>query len=127
MGPRIPGLIISPFIKPGSVCNDLLDHTSVLQLLAEKFTPGNAYSVTVGQRNQAGIKSLSVALNNNIPFRLPAPPKFEMKASTTLGKTLNTPPQSAMGQSFELAGLKMIHDKPAEVAKKISGIVSVER
>ena len=43
-GPRIPGLLLSPFVPPGSVCSATLDHTSVLQLLAEKFTPDSVYS-----------------------------------------------------------------------------------
>lgn len=53
-GPRIPWLVISPFVAPGSVCSQLLDHTSVLQLLAEKFTPGTAYSPRVTSRAWAG-------------------------------------------------------------------------
>ena len=63
-GPRIPGIVVSPLVKPGSVCSQLLDHTSVLQLLAEIFTPGQPYSPSVEERRRQGIGSLSVALGD---------------------------------------------------------------
>jgi phospholipase C len=38
LGPRIPAYVISPYVKPGSVSHTLLDHTSVLKLIGEKFS-----------------------------------------------------------------------------------------
>jgi len=46
-GVRVPAFVISPQVKPGSVFKGNLDHTSMLQLLADKFTPGTPYSVPV--------------------------------------------------------------------------------
>ncbi len=49
-GVRVPAFVISPQVEPGSVFAGNLDHTSILQLLAEKFTPGHGYSVAVNAR-----------------------------------------------------------------------------
>ena len=54
LGPRIPGILISPWVSPGSVVQDQYDHTSVLQFLAELFTPGSAYSGRRRQPRRAG-------------------------------------------------------------------------
>src|SRR5690242_9544445 len=56
LGPRIPGIVISPYIKPGTVSHDLFDHTSVLQFLAGLFTPGKPYPGSVDERRMAGIQ-----------------------------------------------------------------------
>jgi phospholipase C len=37
-GPRVPGFIVSPHVPSGKVFSEPLDHTAILQLLAEKFT-----------------------------------------------------------------------------------------
>jgi cation transport regulator ChaC len=52
-GVRVPSFVVSPLLPRGSVCHALLDHTSILQLLAEKFdgTPsGYSDAVTVDHR-----------------------------------------------------------------------------
>jgi phospholipase C len=42
-GVRVPALLISPFVERGGVFSEPLDHTSLLGLLADRFTPGQAY------------------------------------------------------------------------------------
>ena len=42
--------IVSPFVEPGTVFSEPLDHTSVLGFLAERFTPGQPYSDEVARR-----------------------------------------------------------------------------
>ena len=120
MGPRIPGLIISPFVRPGQICHQLLDHTSVLQLLAEKFTPGIPYSPSVEARRQQGVNSISVALDTTLPPRAaPAPPQQKILVSSALGDTIATPPDTEpMRQSFETAALNMLADQPAPTGDK---------
>lgn len=49
-GVRVPAFVISPQVGAGEVYRGLLDHTSFLQLLAEKFTPGHGYSIPVNDR-----------------------------------------------------------------------------
>src|SRR5262249_31541191 len=46
-GPRVPAFVISPHVPAGAVFHNKLDHTSVLRLLAERFTPGQTYSAAV--------------------------------------------------------------------------------
>ena len=41
LGVRVPGYLISPFVKSGFASQNLLDHTSVLKLLGEKFGNGH--------------------------------------------------------------------------------------
>ena len=36
-GVRVPAVIVSPFARPGFVLSDVLDHTSVLKLVEEKW------------------------------------------------------------------------------------------
>ena len=62
-GIRVPALVVSPYVKPGSVFSEPLDHTSFLQLLAERFNPGQAYSSAVAMR-QAQLKPLSHVLED---------------------------------------------------------------
>jgi hypothetical protein len=123
LGPRIPGLIISPLVKPGSICSQLFDHTSVLQFIAERFTKGAAYSETVSKRKAAGIQSLSVALNNSTPYPAPPAPTVAINTPATLGKSLTKAPSTEMGKSFELAALQMLEQKPAEVARKYPELI----
>jgi phospholipase C len=47
LGVRVPGLIVSPFTTAGSSFPGVLDHTSILKLLAEKYSPGHPYSADV--------------------------------------------------------------------------------
>jgi phospholipase C len=64
----IPALVISPFVKRGTVFSDTVDNTSILQLLAQRFDPGGeGYSPEVSARREAGIKSVSGALKADVP------------------------------------------------------------
>jgi phospholipase C len=51
LGVRVPGFVISPFVDAGTVSHGLFDHTSVLQLLGERFG-GGSYSADVDRRHQ---------------------------------------------------------------------------
>ena len=59
LGVRVPGIVVSPFVQPGSVCHELFDHTSVLKFLGDKFGGGN-YSAIVDARQ---VQSLSKVLD----------------------------------------------------------------
>ncbi len=48
-GLRVPALLISPY-APRAVFNRNLDHTSILQFLADRFTRGHGYSDAVNSR-----------------------------------------------------------------------------
>lgn len=120
MGPRIPAMIISPFVSPHSVCHDLMDHTSVLQFLSEVFTPNQPYSISVKNRSmqQPGIKSISAALSNDQPRDAPNVPAVPILVQTALGQTVIQPPSSYMAQSFESAAMEIMKQRPADVSQK---------
>jgi phospholipase C len=90
LGPRIPGILVSPWVAPGKVDHELHDHTSVLQLLAEIFTPGQPYSAQVANRAGQGIKSLSAALTDTAASAALA----GAPASTALSARTSTPAQA---------------------------------
>lgn len=118
MGPRIPAIIASPLVKPGSVNHLLMDHTSILQFLAEKFTPGVPYSNTVNERKLKGVNSISAVLTNNTPWPAPVPPTTPIIVQTALGRSIETGPESENAITFQNAALQMMIDKPIETAKK---------
>jgi phospholipase C len=123
LGPRIPAIIASPLVQSGSVCSTLLDHTSVLQLIAEKFTPGKPYSDTVEKRRVAGIGSVSVALNNPNPQPSPPPPSTPLLVQSVLGASIANGPSGAVSESFEAAALEMMRQYPVEMSEKYPELV----
>jgi phospholipase C len=71
---RVPAFIVSPFVERGTVFSEPLDHTSLLGLLADRFTPGEAYSEAVARRSQL-LSRLANALTLAEPRAdFPAPP-----------------------------------------------------
>src|SRR5262249_19287432 len=65
-GVRVPAFVISPQVKAGGVFNGNLDHTSILQLLADRFNPGQDYSAAVGAR-QPQLVRLATILPDSVP------------------------------------------------------------
>lgn|SRR6185437_15777788 len=122
MGPRIPGIVMSPFVKPGSVSHELLDHTSVLQFLAEVFTPGQSYSPSVDSRKNSGIMSINATLVNDIVLNPPLARTVALDVQTALGKSVSVAPQGDMQLSFQQATLKLLESSP-EVATKFPGLI----
>ena len=53
---------MSPFVQPASLCEQLLDHTSILKFLGEKFNSGK-YTDLVDNR---AVQSASVVLDDNL-------------------------------------------------------------
>ena len=118
-GPRVPALVLSPLVDPGSVCHAPLDHTSVLQFLAERFgAPGAPYSESVEARRRQGIASVSAALTRSAPRTESPPhaPALPLAPTTTLGTP--APPADAMQQSFAAAVDQMVTERPADAAAK---------
>ncbi len=118
LGPRIPAIIASPFVKPASVSHSIFDHTSVLNFLAEKFSPGHPITETVKNRHTQGIASITEALTNEDTWSPPQPPSTPIEVHTVLGRTIETAPTSDVSRSFETAANQLIQQKPAETKKK---------
>jgi phospholipase C len=62
LGARVPGLVISPLVAPGSVYSGLLDHTSILKFIADQFSGGKGYSPEVDSRKVNSLTDVLTAL-----------------------------------------------------------------
>jgi phospholipase C len=123
LGPRIPAYVISPFVKPGSVYHGILDHTSVLKLIGEKFGANGSYSPLVDARP---VQSISDMLNFSGPVaNAPAAPPLDAylakRPPAPTGATVPTPDtnlQKGFQQavtSLKLNGANLNHPKFGEL------------
>lgn len=122
LGVRTPGCVISPFVQQGYVSKALLDHTSVLKLLGEKFGNGS-YSDLVDSRP---VQSLSTVLNFDNPITDPLsapslqqylaarPPKPAGATIPTLNTNLQKGFQAAI-TNLRQAGADQNHPKFGEL------------
>jgi phospholipase C len=53
-GVRVPAIIVSPLVTAGAVYSQVLDHTSILKLIARKFSDGH-YSSEVDGRSVGNV------------------------------------------------------------------------
>jgi len=96
-GVRVPGFVISPYARQG-VFNGDLDHTSLLQLIDDKFGRGAGYSIDVNLR-QASLDRLLNTLVDTPMAKIPAlPAQAPAKAlvPTTPVPVPNTPNARAL-------------------------------
>ncbi|HVK71472.1 MAG TPA: alkaline phosphatase family protein [Polyangium sp.] len=113
-GVRVPAIVVSPLVEPGTVHSGLLDHTSILQLLAEKFGDG-AYSEAVTHRATQGIGSVSAVLNRGAArSSLPVPPSPPERPGPKCKRSLT--PLTNGAQAFDLAARALCDHAPARVA-----------
>ena len=76
-GLRVPAVVISPYIPPGTICSTVFDHTSVIATALKLFTPGTWPSGHLFSRAEAAntfdtLLDLSMAPNDTRPS-FPAP------------------------------------------------------
>jgi phospholipase C len=110
-GVRVPGFVISPLVEPGSVFNPPLDHTSFLQLIAEKFGQG-FYSPAVANR-QAALARLSAAITRATPRTdIPAAPAVGPAVAPMAAASPAAPGANANAMAFRLAAAKIVADHP---------------
>ncbi|SEK68675.1 alkaline phosphatase family protein [Nitrosovibrio tenuis] len=108
-GPRVPSLVASPWISRGTVFKGAMDHTSILQLLSEKFAGTPDYNDEVKRRREAGIQSVSQVLAQPLPqprTDIPPPPQEIISSSVTLAPA--TQPQTESQQAFDVAAKKLL-------------------
>jgi phospholipase C len=118
-GVRVPGFVISPQVTPGRVFNRNLDHTSILQLLADKFTPGHGYSVAVNSR-QGFVDRLTNTLDPiSSQLRAPTIPNDVMSKIVADAASSEAPPRMpatpddpANARAFRQTISKALHDHP---------------
>ena len=103
--------MISPLVDPATVYSQSLDHTSALQLLADKYG-GGLYSPEVAAR-QPSLSRLSDAITRTAPRTdVPQPPAVQAVAVATPPVVQRAPSASANAAAFRLAAAKMAADHP---------------
>jgi phospholipase C len=133
-GVRVPAFVISPFVTAGQVYRQNLDHTSILEFLAELLTPGIPYSAVVDSRLQQpgfstgpGRGRLSDVFDLIKDPRLipPNEPTGAIQAIRTMpGKKIaHTPNELA----FDEAIRGMLKENRDAVAKKYPGLLHWEQ
>lgn len=114
-GMRVPTIIVSPRVESGTVFHDPLDHTSILQLLADKFDGGRPYSAAVAARAAQGIGSASLVLNLADPRnKIPAPPALPARSRRRQRHCEAS--QSKARNAFHLAARALCDHSPSRVA-----------
>ena len=128
-GLRVPALVVSPLVEAGAVHGQPLDHTSILQLLADKFDGGRPYSDAVAQR-QPFLTPLSAVLTRAAP-RPPAPPApLFAPAPEPAGAAAQSPPTPSAAdnaRAMQLAGERMIADHPELAGRGLERIAAATR
>ncbi len=100
-GPRVPGIIISSLVDPGSVCKDNLDHVSILKLISKKFGRGK-YSPTVDARP---VEDLTKVLTRDVP-------REEPPMAIGIGQTPTNPPSEPTPLAFKDAIARAAYTNP---------------
>lgn len=133
-GVRVPAFLVSPFVSPGQVYSYNLDHTSILEFLAERLTPGTPYSPAVDNRLQEagfsaapGVGKLSAALDllQNPRTAPPNEPTGIIQAIRTMpGKKIaHTPNELAFDQAIQ----GMLKENRAAVIAKYPALLHWEQ
>lgn len=114
-GVRVPAFIISPLVDPATVYANPLDHTSILQFLAEKFA-SSVYSAEVSER-QPLLSRLSQTLTRTTARTdIPSPPPVEVRVPVAPVSVLRAPGANANAAAFRLAAAKIAADHPGIMA-----------
>jgi len=112
MGVRVPALIVSPLIKPRSLFKGLLDHTSILKFIGQKFGDNGYYSGAVN--NRPLVASVLDVLNDpgcrvDTPRAdIPQPPPYVPTDSFVRGR--NYHPVTPSTEAFAYALKRMRED-----------------
>ena len=110
-GVRVPAMVVSPLVASRTVHQAKMDHTSILQFVAELHDKnGKGYSANVERRRKKGITSVSEVLNQAAPRSgTPAVPTSPIRSVTLLGDAgpIKTPQQML----FRTAALKMMNER----------------
>ncbi len=124
-GPRVPAFVISPFVAAGSVYHKNLDHTFILEFLAEWLTPGTPYSPAVATRlaqpgfalspGKGAISNMfdSLGAPRSVPPQAPAQPLGGLRLRPA-AKVPKNPNEMAFQNRVE----GMIEQYPDKVAAK---------
>jgi len=116
-GVRVPAFLISPYVAPGVVFDCPLDHTALLQLLDDRFSPGHGYSDAVNART-AHFDRISNALLD-VPTGVPTP-QFSAAGAIASATKAAAPaaPNTANAQAWDKTARKLAAEHPDLIAQK---------
>ena len=124
LGVRVPALVVSPFVKKGSVCSEVMDHTSILKFIGETFGPGGRYSPAVDARP---VKSVSAALDNPAGGRkspvVPTLVPYLALEPKPAGRLPGKKPDSDIQEGFQ-HGLDEIRKRPKRRRKAYDALLA---
>jgi phospholipase C len=106
-GVRVPAIVVSPFVARGSCFSQPLDHTSILKMLADKYTPATPYSDDVAARMP--IHSAQESLTLTIP-RPGAAPSLPPPPPPLLAAVAPPTPRRGMPSPNSIAFLNAIEE-----------------
>ncbi len=113
-GPRVPAIVAGRFARKG-VAHELLDNTSILQMLADRFgEPGESYSPEVAGRLHQGIQTLTKVLTDtgeSSAIQLPAMPALKPLPTTRTAR-------SPLTQAFDNAAKRLVAQHGIEALAK---------
>ena len=110
-GVRVPGFIISPLVDADAVFHGAVDHTSILQFIADKFG-GGFYSGYVSDRQPALARITSALTRSEPRIDLLPPNAFEAPPPAVPATTQRAPGANANAAAFRLAAAKIAADHP---------------
>lgn len=112
-GVRVPGFVISPLVDPATVYNKPLDHTSILQFIADKF--GQSFYSPAVMYRQSALARLSECLTRNVPRSdatvAPAIVAGQAAAVSAVSSA-RAPGANANAAAFQFAATKIVADHP---------------
>jgi phospholipase C len=115
LGVRVPAFVVSPFVKPRTVFNRRLDHTSILKFIGQKFGRAGRYSDLVDKRAVGSV--LDVLDPRNYERTAPAIPSLQpylQKQQPRAGFVPGTAPGTPLQNAFQnaLDSIRAHPDKP---------------
>jgi phospholipase C len=114
-GIRVPALIVSPLVRARTLYKGLLDHTSILKFIGQKFGDNGYYSSAVNNRPLVG-SVLDVLTDRDCGLAqprndIPQPPPYEPKDTFVRGR--NYHPVMPSTEAFAYA-LRQMHEDDHE-------------
>jgi phospholipase C len=105
LGVRVPAILVSPYAPARPAANALLDHTSILQMLADRFDPDGVYSASVEKRRKSGpgLASVTDVLSATPRADRPRMPDLLIPVQAELADVRRslTPSQTAFAQGID--------------------------
>jgi phospholipase C len=124
LGVRVPAFLISPFVKPQTVFNPLLDHTSILKFIGQKFGKTGSYSDLVDKRAVGSVLDVLDEKNTRSAPGIPSLNPYLAKQASPAGFLPGTAPDTPMQMGFQ-HGLDTIRTHPDRPAGKFDSLLAV--